>query len=906
MRPQLTETRLALGGARSIRSGLVALGIVVLVLSAALVSWPRTTNGILTSDLRYRMALASAPTRDLRSSIDLGTASVSSLEVQSQRSLDTLWKSMPAALGRIRARMPASVRAITQPGLYVGRDGGAGGRGVPSTGPPHTPAGTSYLIALEANPRLRSDAVLVDGKWPGSAKNFNGSAPLEVVIAAKAATLLQWTIGQTRTLGNPGKDSEVVKLVGTVKPRDETSDYWQLDRTRAQAGSQPSIDADRTVYNGLVWFDAGSWQQVGNLFAGQSIVSWFPVGAQALTESNVSPTIADLQRFLSVPQRVGSSSTTVVARYSTNLPSVSSDFLERASPVSAVLSVVGTGPLGTGCAVVLLGVVLLIDRRRPVLALIRARGASERQLRTTVCGETALATVPGAIVGGAIAAWLTPGPVDLLLIATIVACALLPVAAALARVETTRGRVATRRATARGSVRWVAEIVVLLLAALSATLLLQRGITPDSTTVGIDPLLTLTPILIVAVVCLTLLRGYPVVFQWAGRFLRPGRGVVGYVGWANAGRTPVRFLSIFAVVAGISLTIFSFTILSTERSGIEVAELQKVGADISASGAPLPSDSAKRLAQLSGVIRVVPIEAAGGITLTGDPSAIALFTVDAKQLAAVQAGIPPSLRQFDDLGTRSHGHTTVIAGGFEQEPPPVAYIDGLPRIPIHVVPLRGLAPTFVSAPPWILMDRAALPKGSSFSHVPLSVLLQLRPGAETPATLAAIRNIVGPAALVDDTAELVHASKTAPVVSGFEQLTTAALGFSALMCVLALTLTLLLNTPARIRLLGRLRALGFARRQRSGLVAWELGPLAVLGVVAGLVVGLVLPLLLVGPLNLAGLTGSVTDPMIILDPLTILAVVVGFGAAATLATVIAIVGARRAAYATVLRNSGED
>jgi putative ABC transport system permease protein len=212
----------------------------------------------------------------------------------------------------------------------------------------------------------------------------------------------------------------------------------------------------------------------------------------------------------------------------------------------------------------------------------------------------------------------------------------------------------------------------------------------------------------------------------------------------------------------------------------------------------------------------------------------------------------------------------------------------------------------VSDPPWILMDQGDVPRSASFSKLPLAVLIQLRPGADTPATLAAIRKITGPTALLTDTAALVRASKIAPVVAGFEQLTLAALAFSALLCAIALILTLLLNTAARVRLLARLRALGFGVGQSGGLIAWELGPLAILGVVAGLLVGLVLPPLLLGAIDLAGFTGSVTDPGISLNPVAIAGTIVVFLAAAAVATIIAIVGARRARIAEVLRITGED
>jgi putative ABC transport system permease protein len=882
--------------------GLAALGIVIFVLSAALVAWPRATTSILTSDLHYRMTAASAPTRDLQSAIDASSGFVPGYGQLPTPHLSPVWNAMQSTLTRIRSEMPASVRAITGPGRYVGRDGGSGGRGVPASGPPHPPAGSSYLMTLEADPLLRSDAVLVAGTWPAKSNDFPDDGPLQVAIAAKAASFLHWSIGQTQTLRGAAGEPEMVKLVGTLKPRDEAADYWQLDRSRSQAGAVPSTDGDHTVYNAVIWMNANSWVSAGSAFTGVSVVSWFSVNGGALTVNNVTPTIGDLQRFLSVPHGVGAASSQSQLRFTTNLASITDDFLARASPAAAVLSVVGTGPLGTGCAVVLLGVILLVDRRRSAISLIRSRGASERRLRGTIAAEIALATVPAAVAGGALAAWITPGPVNVLLVLTVLACALLPAAAAAVRAGAIRERARTRR----NPVRWVTEVVVLLLAVLSVILLLQRGLTPDSTAVGVDPLLTLTPILVAAVVCLAILRGYPFALRWVGSLLRRRPGVVGYVGWATAARTPARFLSIFAVVAGVSVTIFSFTILSTEREGISDAVLQRVGADVSITAQPLRPDAAAQLGKLPEISHVVSIDSAGGVSVGKSSNSVALFTVNAKELAEVQAALPGSLRQFAGLGTIIGGRTTAIAGGFQQEPPSTVSIQGPSNIPAKLTPLTGQPPTFVSDPPWILLDRSAIPRGSGFTGLPLAVLLQLRPGADTPGTLASIRKIVGPSATIVDTAQLVRASKTAPVVEGFEALTIAALGLSALMCALALILTLLINTPTRIRLLARLRALGFAARQSSGLIAWELGPLAVLGVAGGLLVGLGLPPLLLEAVDFAGFTGSVSNPVIILNPLAVIGTVVGFVMAAALATLVAIVGARRARIAAVLRTSGED
>jgi putative ABC transport system permease protein len=900
VRRPLTGPRLSLRGARSVTSGLIALGLIVLLLCAALTAWPRATSSVLTSDLHFRVSGASAFTRDLQSSVEAGGGSESLYNTASPRALDAIWKSVPRDLNAIRAEMPASVHSITAPGRYVGEDGGGG---LAASGPPHPPAGASYRLRLEANPQLPSDAQLVSGTWPGPAST-NRQAAVPVVIAAKAAQLLDWNVGQTQTLSDSYGNSEVIKLVGTVEPRDDSTDYWQLDRNREAAGAQPSLDGDHTVYSGLVWFDPASWKTVAAVFDGPTVNVWYPVHGNELTASTVSTTVADLHRFLSVSSSIGPPSDRTPALFSTSLPSVASDFLGRAAPASAVLNVVATGPLGTGVAVVLLGIILLADRRRPVLALMRSRGASEARMRATVGGETALASVPGALLGAVTAIWLTPGPIDTTFVVTVVACAILPVVTAIARIGSTRVRPQCSSARRAASMRWVIEVAVLLLTVLSVVLLLQRGSTSNS--LGVDPLLTIAPLLVAVVVCLGVIRVYPAVLRAVGSAFRRGRGAVGYVGWATVARNPARFLSIFAVIAGVSITIFSFTILSTERDGIDAAELQKVGADVSVSATPLSKDAPRRIARIPGVARVVPVDVAGGVSLAGSDVAIALFTVDAKQLAALQAHLPPSVYDFTKLGTRVHGHTTVIAGGLQSTPPSLTTLDGPPSIPVHIVKLRGPSPSFVSDPPWILMNRSALPKASVFSDEPFTALIELRPGADTTATVSAIRAVVGPGAVVIDTGSVIRASKSAPVVAGFELLTTAALWFAALMTAIALVLTLLLNTTARIRLLARLRALGFGAGQAAALIAWELGPLAVLGAVAGLLIGLALPALLLRAINLAGFTDSVANPAIVLDPVSIGGTIVGFLVAGAMATLVAIIGGRHAQIAAVLRVTGED
>ena len=77
--------------------------------------------------------------------------------------------------------------------------------------------------------------------------------------------------------------------------------------------------------------------------------------------------------------------------------------------MAAVLGVVGLGPIAVGIAALALVGVLVMQRRRPALALGRARGASSGQLIGAVMIEGLVISLPPAILAAALA--LRPHPV---------------------------------------------------------------------------------------------------------------------------------------------------------------------------------------------------------------------------------------------------------------------------------------------------------------------------------------------------------------------------------------------------------------------------------------------------------------------------------------------------------------
>jgi putative ABC transport system permease protein len=103
-----------------------------------------------------------------------------------------------------------------------------------------------------------------------------------------------------------------------------------------------------------------------------------------------------------------------------------------------------------------------------------------------------------------------------------------------------------------------------------------------------------------------------------------------------------------------------------------------------------------------------------------------------------------------------------------------------------------------------------------------------------------------------------------------------------------------------------LRTVGFTARQSAGLLAWELGPTLVVGLVAGILVGLALPVIVLTPIDLSGFTGGPVKPAIVIDPVLVTVAAAGFAVITALATLIALTGARRRSPATVLRAGGTE
>lgn len=899
---RLSDAGLALRALRAFRGGLLLLALVTVVAATALAAWPRVSSALLTSELQHELSQAGAGGRDLTTAIPSGSFTAGPV-------LDTtaVWRDLPGIADRVKQGMKAPLRAVTGHGDSAQRSDDV------MIAPPAGAASNSrFAVGVEAYRGLRDQARLVSGAWPSAVPEpVAAGSTVEVVLTPESAKLLGWTVGATRAVGT--EPALTLRLSGLVEPTDAGSDFWNLDAVRAHGHFVDAGDAGKQ-FGAVAWVDADSWPRVAPAFPYTVASLWFPVAPGGFRVEDLPAVRGALGSFLALPPVAQVGDVPVPLTFATSLPTPLDAFQSRAQPANTLFAILAAGPLVVALTVLALGARLVVSRRREALALMAARGASPWRLRGSLALDGALASVPAAAAGLGIAVAVTPGAVPVLLpVLLALLCALAPPLALVLAAGSLAPRPVASPARSRWA--WVAEVIVLGLAALSVVLLARRGLSSPGDGLEVDPLAALTPVLVALAACVVVLRVTAVPLAWLTGALRRGRGAVAFLGAAGslgAGRRGRGHLlwPVFALIAGASIALFSVSVLATARDGLDQGARARVGSDLSLTAASsLSADQLAEVKRLPGVAATATVDWAGGVAISaaGSGQVVSAYLVDPKQLAAVQRDLPASARLSTLLTGGLPGRTGAVLGGWESRIPVTSALivgEGS-NVHLAVTELDFAPGVYVRDSRWAIIDRTTLPPSSTVTGTPQTVLVALAPGADAAAVHGGLARIGGKGALVGDAVAERAALHASPLVAGTEAVALLSIALTALLCVAALLLTLVMNTAARIRLVATLRTVGFSTRQTAGVLAWELGPVLVVGLIAGTVVGLLLPGVVLGPLDLRGFTGSPVQPAIVRDPWLSAAALAGFTAVAALATLVALAGARRSSPAAVLRAAGD-
>lgn len=770
-------------------------------------------------------------------------------------------------------------------------------------------------VVMRASARMTEDLRLVEGEWPAATPvvtGFNGpegDEPVQVVLSRAGAETLGWELGGTYAVDV--WKFPPLRVVGLTEPVDPDASTWYhqpFGRT-AQLGMTPN---GATIATAAVYVDPA---MIGSLaFREAQTELWYPVTVEGLRSDDVG-TLADQVRGFTHETLTVMPGDPVTLQARTALSDVLDALLRQRVTTDAILAVLVVGPLGALLAVVVLAARLVVERRRPALAVLLARGATGTRLRLLTAAEGLAVSLPAAIVGVLLGLLVRPGPLTGTQLLWAAAAALAPAVAAAA-VTVPRSLRTERRDLAAGTGgRWrrTAELAVVGVAALSAALLARRGVVGGGGDGGVDPLVAATPLLVAAAAALVAVRAIPLLARGLERLLSRRRDLAPFLGAARATRAPAGgVVPALALVLAVSVGASSVVLLSTVDAGVSRQAHVGLGADLRVSGPALSEEAVTTLREVDGVAAVATasrVPETGHLTSPdGRSRSVQLVAVDAAQLAAVQAGVPDAPLATAAL-TRpaADGALPVLA---LRVPDVAAGTTGLvldlqgESADVVVAGAPELVPGVIDAPSTLVIDAGVLAGPLDFATEPRTALLALDDDADPARVVAAVRDVL-PGATVDDRTTVAAELLESPAAQGIATGARISVALAGVLVALTVALTLVLAAPDRERLLAVLRSMGVRRSESRGLVAWEVAPWALGALVVGALVGVAVPALLRARVDLTALTGGGPQPALTADPVLVAVGVAGFAATVVVGAVLATVAGRRGATPERLREAAE-
>ncbi|SDK60097.1 FtsX-like permease family protein [Arthrobacter sp. ok362] len=869
------------------RGASVLVAVLILVMSFLLSVWPRAVEGMLTADIQKGLSQASPSLRNPSTNSSrlplLGpgqggtSAGFNSGAGALDSSLIPLWGAMDEATEAVRQRAPEPLRSALGRGQYLFSVSKL-------IGSPESAITIPGIKSLTANiafdPRIQDNVTISQGRTPHAlavpepqdrAHPAVPTAPMEVMAAPETAERMHWAVGQEYKMpvGLPGM-YQAIRLTGIFVPKNPDEDFWAVNGFALQPRVTNDPESGDAI-TGRVYANPASvsfMDYAGFQTTQFSTQVWFPLLIDNVSANNGIALLSQLKAFENTDQTFDAGPDANAyfiqrVRFDGTAPDILNSSLIRASSTNAVLAMLATGPLGVCAAAMALSIRLLLERRRRILVLAAARGASSLQLRGAMAIESLSLGVPAAAGGMALAIYFTPATLQwqhLLLPACLVVAPALLTAAM--KVD------GDRRHLKRSPNRWrlAAECAVMILAILAVYELLQPQAGNE-----INPLAILTPLLLSGAVSVIVLRLYPLPIAVLERRGKRSIGLAAFLGSARTLRSPAGGLTpILAVVLGAGIILFSGVLYGTLRDGVqEVAEIQ-VGAQVSLHGPGFTPEQVRRTATLAGVAAVSQVTDFSSVSVTvGDRVIDArLILIDARKFATVTAGIPAVLspEQMGELTTAAHGTIPIAASAsLNTNTGATGTITLGTGVPVNVIALGPAANVLTSDPKWVVADADTFKKVAPQDLLPNQLLMKLTPGADSAAVADAIRKFGWRAVSVESIQERSAEIRSRPIIGGLQLGLVMIVVFVWLLCALTVVMTSVANAPPRNRLIVVLRALGAPKSTDKYLLVWEFLPVTVAACAGGTVLGLLLSWVISNAVDLRVFTGGLTQPPVSID-----------------------------------------
>jgi putative ABC transport system permease protein len=725
-------------------------------------------------------------------------------------------------------------------------------------------------LELSYRDTLAGSVRVVSGHIPGGSPN--AASPVVVQIAVTEATARRFGLTVGSRVPVPGT-TIVLLVTGVVAPRDPAAQFWAADSLMAApALANPSSQKPYWI-GGAFIAAAGVSALQSQIDTGSVQVTFtFPLALGTLTwvqAQQLPPVLAGTLAIASHLLAGGKIPVAISLNSATG--QLLAEFAAEDSSVASVLDLVTVSLAVLAAVVVLLAGWLLTEQRSAEFALLRARGASRRQLALAILGGSAVAVLPGAAAGAALAVALTPATPVMLswylagleVLAALAGPVLITVRAhrgyvAALRPDRQPGRVSALR-------RAVVEAALVLGSAGGLLVLRSQGASS-----GGDLYPSAAPALLAVGVAVVVLRAYPLAVRGLLRLTGQRASAAAFLGLARAARVSASAaLPAFALVLALALVSFAGMVRGAVVTGQISASWQQAGADAVIRAPDLITET---LQQAVGAVPGVQHVVAAGIAPAGTAGGqqFAVLTVDPVQYrdllagtplphppaafaAGLQAGTVPALAPPSMAAVAGSGPVNVLG----------SYRDFRVRVVGRAASMSALAG---QSGGYLVLPRQALGAAAPRPNV-----LFVGGSDLNRAALEAAVAKYGDGATVLFRSELLAGLEAAPLQHG-AYVALALGGVAAVVCgLLVLLLSLLLSAPSRQLTLARMSTMGMSAGQGRLVAVLEALPQLLAVMVGGAATAGALGPLLGPALSLSVFTGSASSVPVRIEPVWLVA-----------------------------------
>jgi putative ABC transport system permease protein len=762
--------------------------------------------------------------------------------------------------------------------------------------------------------RLNRSSRLIAGHLPQHGQISHGQVILQVAVTG--ATAARFGLRPGSRLGLP--PDITLEVSGIVTPTDPGSTFWGVDAIAAAPVLNAPSPSAPTYWLGACFIGPAEVPLLQASVPTGPMQLWWavPLSTARATAGQVTALQARLNGVLTSGVAVQTNGQATQVTLSSGLPAALSAFSGQDQAIGAVLGLLFVSLAVIGVVAVLLGAGLVATRRSTEFAVMRARGASLRQVAGRALAGSAALALPAAAAGAVLAIAVTPGdgtPVAWWLAGCALAAALagLPLFAAAQQRSAGGGQggrarspVSRRTAAAR---RLVVEAGLAAVAVGGIIVLRQQGLSAGS----VDLYPSAAPVLVAILAAIVVVHGYPVVLRLLLRLARARPGVSAFVGLARAARTSrSAIVPVFALVLALAVVAFGTMIDNAVYRGDASESWREVGADalVYAPTSPRPLSPAvqREIAAVPGAARTATVLVTSGLLDSGtrvtvavlNPSSYAALVArtpgpafPAADLARRPAragspasGLVPALASASAAGALSRRGTGLTVDGRTLRLRPAGPAPGLPGV--------GTS-TFLVVPAWALGG----------PQPPPSVMLVVGPHLDAGRLAATVRRAL-PGALVTFRGAVLATLGSAPLPAAAHAAIAEGAAAAAALSALILLIWLLMSAHSRDMTLARLATMGLGHGQARWLVVLETLPLVLAAAAGGVASAYVLAPLIAPSISLSAFTSSGTSAPgagIRTEPLPLAACAAGLILLSVLALAAQFLIARRRGVARPLR-----